>query len=80
MPASRSRPGSSGRRLDHARPRPFATVSAGKPSGSTNPLVDDHIISALAMIVVAVFAARGPGYLGSRWAASDLVTQRPWLR
>ena len=45
---------------------PIASMAAGQPTGSTNPVVDDHVISALALVVVGVFAARGAGFLGRR--------------
>lgn len=59
---------------------PLATVSGGQPTGSTNPIVDEHIIASLGLIVVGVFAVKGAGYLGRRWADLDLVKRMPWLR
>jgi len=57
-----------------------AKVVGGQPSGSTNPLVDDHIVSIFGFIVVAAFARWGAGYLGRRWNALPVVHDRPWLR
>ena len=59
---------------------PLASTVAGKPTGSTNPIVDDHIISALAVIVVGAFAAYSAGYLGRWWSHQPLVRRLPWLR
>jgi len=59
---------------------PPATIAGGQPTGSNNPMVDDHVISALAIIVVGVYAAQSAGYLGRWWAKLDLVQRSPWLR
>ena len=59
---------------------PLASTVAGKPTGSTNPLIDDHIISALAIIVVGAYAAHSAGYLGRWWSHQPLVRRLPWLR
>lgn len=59
---------------------PFATIAAGAPTGSTNPVVDEHIIAALAILVVGAYAARSSGYLGRWWSNQSLVARHPWLR
>ena len=59
---------------------PPATTAGGEPTGSNNPLVDDHVISALAIIVVGVYAAHSAGYLSRWWAKLTLVQRSPWLR
>ncbi len=59
---------------------PLATASGGQPTGSTNPIVDEHVIASLGLIVVGVFAVKGAGYLGRRWANLDLIKRMPWLR
>ncbi|MEP7332784.1 MAG: DoxX family protein [Terracoccus sp.] len=59
---------------------PPATIAAGQPTGSTNPLVDDHIIAALAILVVGAYAAQSSGYLGRWWSNQPLVRRSPWLR
>ncbi len=59
---------------------PMASTVAGKPTGSTNPLIDDHIISALAIIVVGAYAAHSAGYLGRWWSNQAVVQRFPWLR
>ena len=38
-----------------------AKMAGGQPSGSTNPIVDEHIVGIFGFIVLAV-----PGYLGRR--------------
>ena len=50
------------------------------PTGSTNPLIDDHVISALALIVVGAYAAHSAGYLGRWWSNQPTVRRSPWLR
>jgi thiosulfate dehydrogenase [quinone] large subunit len=59
---------------------PPATIAAGQPSGSTNPVVDDHVISALALIVVAALATASTGVLGRWWSHREPVRRLPWLR
>jgi len=48
-------------------------------AGSTNPLIDYHIIYALVAIVVAVLAAGDTWGLGERWRQLRLVQQSHWL-
>ncbi len=54
--------------------------SAGDPTGSTNPIVDYHIIYALALIAVAATAVGAVWGLSRRWAALPVVQRNPWLR
>lgn len=49
-------------------------------SGSTNPLIDYHIIYALALIVVATTFAGDTWGLGRRWRSLPFVASNPWLR
>ena len=56
------------------------TTAGGQPTGSTNPIVDDHIIAIFALVVIAALANVGGGYIGHRWAALRTVATRPWLR
>jgi thiosulfate dehydrogenase [quinone] large subunit len=55
------------------------TTSAGEPSGSSNPLVDYHVIYAIATIVLAVTYAGHTWGLGRRWAALPIVRKNRWL-
>ncbi len=55
-------------------------TSDGKASGSVNPLVDYHIIYALALVVIAVLAAGNTWGFGRRWAALPFVRDSRWLR
>jgi thiosulfate dehydrogenase [quinone] large subunit len=48
-------------------------------AASTNPLVDYHIIYALALIVVAVFSAGDTWGFGQTWRALPIVRKYPWL-
>ena len=57
-----------------------ATTAGGQPSGSTNPIVDEHIIGILGLVVVGALANRGTGYVGRTWAALPIVRTNPWLR
>ncbi|MEU6973198.1 hypothetical protein AB0A71_36860 [Kitasatospora aureofaciens] len=45
-----------------------------------NPVVDYHVIFALLLSVLAVFAAGDIGGLGRRWAALPFVRDHAWLR
>lgn len=55
-------------------------TSDGTAAGSSNPLVDYHIIYALALTVVAATAAGATWGLGKRWAALPAVAKFSWLR
>ena len=59
---------------------PPATSAGGQATSSTNPVIDEHILEAFAMIVIAVFAGKTAGYLGRRWANLEIVQRFPWLR
>lgn len=48
-------------------------------AGSTNPLVDDHIIYALALIIVAVLVAGDTWRFGQQWKALPVVQSNRWL-
>ena len=48
-------------------------------AGSTNPLVDYHIIYALALIVIATLAAGDTWGLGAQWKALPFVQRNHWL-
>src|SRR5215211_4586548 len=54
-------------------------TSAGEPSMSTNPIVDYHIIYALALIALAVTFAGNVWGLGRRWARLPFVQRNRWL-
>lgn len=52
---------------------PARYTSAGEATGSTNPLIDYHVVYALALIVVAVTAAGNRWGLGRSWARLPFV-------
>jgi len=52
---------------------PARWTSGGEATGSTNPLIDYHVIYALALIVVAVTAAGDRWGLGRAWARLPFV-------
>jgi thiosulfate dehydrogenase [quinone] large subunit len=54
-------------------------TSAGAPSMSTNPIVDYHIVYALALIAVAVTYAGNTWGLGRLWAKLPFVQRNRWL-
>jgi thiosulfate dehydrogenase (quinone) large subunit len=54
-------------------------TSAGEPSMSTNPIVDYHIIYALALIALAVTYAGHTWGLGRLWARLPFVQRNRWL-
>jgi thiosulfate dehydrogenase [quinone] large subunit len=59
---------------------PLAKVtSAGEPSMSTNPIVDYHIIYALALIALALTYAGHTWGLGKLWAKLPFVARNRWL-
>ena len=57
-----------------------AKVAGGQPSGSTNPIVDEHIVGIFGFIVVGALASWGAGYLGRKWSSLRIVKSFPWLR
>jgi thiosulfate dehydrogenase [quinone] large subunit len=57
-----------------------AKVAGGQPSGSTNPIVDEHIVGIFGCIVVGALASWGAGYLGRRWSSLRIVKSHSWLR
>ena len=54
-------------------------TSAGEPTMSTNPIVDYHIIYALALIALAVTYAGHTWGLGRLWAKLPFVQRNRWL-
>jgi thiosulfate dehydrogenase [quinone] large subunit len=59
---------------------PFAKIAGGQPTGSTNPIVDDHIVSIMALIAIAGFAAWNVGFISRRWSSLPVVRSHSWLR
>jgi thiosulfate dehydrogenase (quinone) large subunit len=58
---------------------PPATVTAdGSPAGSSNPLVDYHVIYAIVLVVLALTLAGRTWGLGRRWAGLPLVQRNHW--
>jgi thiosulfate dehydrogenase [quinone] large subunit len=55
------------------------TTAAGKPSMSTNPIVDYHVIYALIAIVAALAYAGHTWGLGRMWARLPFVQKNRWL-
>jgi thiosulfate dehydrogenase [quinone] large subunit len=53
-------------------------TAAGEPSGSTNPIIDYHVIYAIALVVVALTYAGNTWGLGRRWAALPVVQRQHW--
>jgi thiosulfate dehydrogenase [quinone] large subunit len=58
---------------------PAQTTSTGLPTGSNNPVVDDHVAYALLLIALAM-AHAGTRGLARLWARLPLVKRLPWLR
>jgi thiosulfate dehydrogenase (quinone) large subunit len=54
-------------------------TSAGEPTMSTNPLVEYHIIYALALIALALTYAGHTWGLGKLWAKLPFVQRNRWL-
>ncbi|MEO5678261.1 MAG: hypothetical protein ABIS47_01190 [Acidimicrobiales bacterium] len=53
-------------------------LTGGAPTGSTNPLIDSHVISAVVLIVVALTYAGTTWGLGKRWARVSFVSHHGW--
>jgi thiosulfate dehydrogenase [quinone] large subunit len=54
-------------------------TAEGEPSMSTNPLIDYHVIYALALIVAAITYAGHTWGLGRQWVALPFVRRQRWL-
>lgn len=60
---------------------PMAALNAaGEPTSSNNPFIDDHLVNAVLVIALAVYAAGDTWGLGRTWAGLPLVRRNPWLR
>jgi thiosulfate dehydrogenase (quinone) large subunit len=60
---------------------PLAMLTAtGEPSGSTNPVIDSHVIYALGLIAVAAAGAGRTWGLGKAWDGIAFVHAHPWTR
>lgn len=59
---------------------PAKHLSNGAPSMSTNPLIDYHVIYAVALIAVAATGAGATWGLGRQWARLQIVRDHTWLR
>ncbi|MET8153895.1 hypothetical protein ACIBSW_20735 [Actinoplanes sp. NPDC049668] len=53
--------------------------SAGEPSGSTNPIVDYHVVYAVSAVVVALTYAGHTWGLGRQWVKLPFVQKHRWL-
>nr|WP_239152199.1 hypothetical protein [Virgisporangium aurantiacum] len=47
---------------------------------TTNPFMDDHLVYAAILIVLALLGAGNTLGLGRQWAATPLVQRAPWLK
>ncbi|MFG2052000.1 DoxX family membrane protein [Micromonospora sp. NPDC048935] len=54
-------------------------TSAGKPSGSTNPVTDYHVVYAIGAVVLALTYAGHTWGLGRQWAKLPFVQKNRWL-
>ncbi|MFF2351770.1 hypothetical protein ACFVVL_18550 [Kitasatospora sp. NPDC058115] len=59
---------------------PARHLADGTASGSTNPLLDYHVVYALLLIALAVTGAGRTWGLARRWAALPVVRDHAWLR
>ncbi|GLY06302.1 MULTISPECIES: DoxX family membrane protein [Actinoplanes] len=55
------------------------TTTAGDPTGSSNPLVDYHVVYAIGAALMALTYAGHTWGLGRRWAQLPLVRKNRWL-
>lgn len=53
-------------------------TSTGKPTGSPNPLIDYHIVYAIALIVLAATYAGNTWGLGKTWARLPFINRHRW--
>ncbi|WP_115728085.1 hypothetical protein [Actinomyces culturomici] len=57
----------------------FPPVTVDAASAAPNPLVDAHVVYALALVVVAATRAGDAWGLGRRWRRLGIVRANPWL-
>ncbi|MBA0127717.1 DoxX family membrane protein [Haloechinothrix sp. YIM 98757] len=55
-------------------------TEAGELTRSTNPIIEDHLIYALVLILLAAVYAGNTWGLGRRWAGVGFVRHNHWLR
>lgn len=53
--------------------------AGGAATGSTNPIVDEHVMDAFALLAIAVFGTANRFGLGARWAKLPLVSRHRGL-
>lgn len=58
---------------------PAKTTNGGQPTGSTNPIIDYHVIYALGMIAMALLLAGHCWGLGRQWSQLGFVQRNRWL-
>jgi thiosulfate dehydrogenase [quinone] large subunit len=54
--------------------------STGTPTSSTNPFLDDHLIFAICLVVIATLGTASTWGLGKWWANQPIVQRTPYLR
>ena len=59
---------------------PFAKTGGGVPTASVNPIVDDHVVSFMALIAIGAFAALSVGMISRKWSALAFVRSHSMLR
>jgi thiosulfate dehydrogenase [quinone] large subunit len=59
---------------------PFAKMGGGVPTASTNPIIDDHVVSFMALVAIGAFAALSVGMISRRWSALSFVRSHSWAR
>ncbi|MFG2698285.1 hypothetical protein [Kitasatospora sp. NPDC048407] len=59
---------------------PARHLANGAASGSSNPVVDYHVVYALLLLALAALGAGDTWGLGRRWAALPVVREHAWLR
>jgi thiosulfate dehydrogenase [quinone] large subunit len=52
----------------------------GQPTGSTNPVVDYHLVFAAALVALALLAAGRTWGFGRAWESTNLAKRLPWLK
>ncbi|MEU0938548.1 hypothetical protein [Embleya sp. NPDC005971] len=58
---------------------PAKHLDSGKPTASTNPFTDYHVIYAISLIALAAIAVGSRLGLGARWARLPIVRDHRWL-
>jgi thiosulfate dehydrogenase (quinone) large subunit len=57
----------------------YTDGETGETVASNNPIVDDHLVYAIVLVVLMLFTAERTWGLGKWWQSTSIVQRFPWL-